>query len=604
MIDSLDQSLSRLLQEKVPLPPGSDVGFDPPSRDWADSRHQLTVNLYLYDVRENHEFRTPIWTDRALPDGTVTRVRPNARIDLSYLVTTWSAGSSRDVLEEHRLLGDVLRTLLRFPTLPAEVLQGEMVGQEPPLPAITAQPDGPANPADVWLALDNRLTPALVLVVTISVPPSAYLDVPTRLVPAVSRSLLVGSGVAAAVRLAVRPVLASSRPADDPVTHAHVDAAVAARLASAVFAAADAITVADGRDLRANTWVVVDDGDDSDFVFVQGPPERGAQTVTADPPLRYRHTAGTAIGRIDLTVPAVTTLVSPAVAGATAVSVASGSGLTDGQWLLLADAERSEFVRLAGPTGAPGPGVLALRRPLAFDHSAGRGLQPARIVASPVTALRDPANQSTASLQLNAVGALTEGTMVMVGSGGRTEFCRLGPVPAGPNPVVPIQPRLRRNHPAGSPLHVVTDANEVGALALAAADRDTDLTVAGEGIARLHPGDVIGLGPLPREYHQVTSTTSEAAGVTRAGEILVQIAGTVTDDADPPEPIPGAAVALVDLLLSATTDGRGRFVFTNLAPSAGTLTLRAAATGYRELTKQVHIPATSREEYLMRLSAA
>jgi hypothetical protein len=604
VIDSLDQSLARLLREKVPLPMNAEVAFDPPTQEWADSRSQLTVNLYLYDVKENHELRSPVWTTETLPDGTLTKVRPVARIDLFYLVTAWSGATPKDVLEAHRSLGDVLRTLLRFPTLPPEVLQGELVGQEPPLPTLAAQPDGPPNPADLWSALGNRLSPALTLVVTISIRPSAYLDVPARLVPAASRSLLFGSGIAPTVRLRVRPPLREPHAQDEPVIWAQVEAAVTARLLTAVFASARSITVLEGRNLPANAWVVVFDGDDSDFVFVRTAPAAGERTIPVEPPLRFPHAAGTAIREVAVTTLAVTSLTGSAAAGAQTVGVANGNSLVAGAWLLIEDAERSEFVRLAAD-GAPGPGVLQLRRGLAFDHGAGRGLRPATITpAAPITTLRDPARQPGATVQLDAAGTLTQGTVVMVGSGADTELCRLGAIPAGPNPVVGVQPSLRSNHLAGTPLRRVADVGPVGTLALRVEEGTTEVTVTGERAGRLHPGDVVRLRQTPTAYHQATSVLTDPASTTRIGEVLVQVGGTVTDDLDPAAAIPGARVELVELHLTTTTDAEGRFAFTNLSPSEATLTLRVAATGYQELAKGVRVPAQSRDEYRIRLSAA
>jgi hypothetical protein len=604
VIDSLDQSLERLLREKVPLPAGSTVAFDPPTQEWADGRDRLTVNLYLYDVRENHELRSPVWTTETLPDGTLTKVRPVARIDLFYLVTAWSGATPRDVLEAHRVLGNVLRTLLRFPTLPPELLQGELVGQEPPLPTLVAQPDGPPNPADLWSALGNRLNPALTLVVTISMRPSAYLDVPTRLVPAASRSLLFGSGITSTFRLGVRPPLGEDHTQDEPVTWAQVEAAVAAHLLTAVYPSARSLTVLEGRNIPANAWVVVSDGDNSDFVFVRAAPGAGEQTIPVDPPLRFPHAAGTAIGGVTVAALAVTSLTGPAAAGTQTISVANGNGLATGAWLLIEDAGRSEVVRLAA-NGAAGPMVLPLRRPLAFDHGAGRGLRPVTLTPGPpITTLRDPVRQPGATVQLDAAGTLTQGAVVMVGSGADTELSRLGAIPAGPNPVVGVQPSLRSNHPAGTPLRRVTDVGPVGTLALRVEKGMTEVTVTGERAGRLHPGDVIRLGQTPTAYHQATSVIADPAGATRIGEILVQIGGTVTDDQDPPAAIPGARVELVDLHLAATTDAEGRFVFTNLSPTDATLTLRVAATGYQELAKGVRVPAQTRDEYRIRLSAA
>ena len=53
------------------------------------------------------------------------------RVDFSYLVTAWSSESVPDRAEdEHRLLGEVMRVLLRHRTIPADVLQGELTAQD------------------------------------------------------------------------------------------------------------------------------------------------------------------------------------------------------------------------------------------------------------------------------------------------------------------------------------------------------------------------------------------------------------------------------------------------------------------------------------------
>ena len=83
------------------------------------------VDLFLYDVRENLELRSnEVYVERR-SDGTATRTRAPVRVDFSYLVTAWPSESVPDrAQDEHRLLGEVMRTLLRHRTIPEEVLQG------------------------------------------------------------------------------------------------------------------------------------------------------------------------------------------------------------------------------------------------------------------------------------------------------------------------------------------------------------------------------------------------------------------------------------------------------------------------------------------------
>ena len=102
--------------------------------------------------------------------GTIAiKEPPPVRLDCAYLVTAWPVGGADLPLQEHRLLSQSLRRLLRFPTIPPEFLRGSLIGQQPPLPTVTARPDGLANPAEFWTALGSRLRVALTLKATIGV---------------------------------------------------------------------------------------------------------------------------------------------------------------------------------------------------------------------------------------------------------------------------------------------------------------------------------------------------------------------------------------------------------------------------------------------------
>ena len=62
-----------------------------------------TINLFLYDVRENHELRS---NQRSLVrNGAVGSERQApVRMDLTYLISAWTT----DISDEHQLLGRVL----------------------------------------------------------------------------------------------------------------------------------------------------------------------------------------------------------------------------------------------------------------------------------------------------------------------------------------------------------------------------------------------------------------------------------------------------------------------------------------------------------------
>lgn len=173
MIRDLDETIEQLLITRAPAGSelaGADISFDLPDADWRAGLEALTVNCYLYDIRENFDLRTVEPPVQRSADGTrAVRRRAPVRIDCAYCITAWSPATDESVLEEHRLLGQVLRVLLRHPTVPADVLQGSLADQIPPYPTIIASPDGVKNPPEFWGALDQQLKPSLNYVLTLAV---------------------------------------------------------------------------------------------------------------------------------------------------------------------------------------------------------------------------------------------------------------------------------------------------------------------------------------------------------------------------------------------------------------------------------------------------
>ena len=191
MIRDLDDTILELLETRAA--PGSelagaDINFDLPDADWRGSLTALTVNCYLYDVRENAELRTnePL-LQRSLDGTRAVRRLPPKRIDCAYCITAWSPATSESVLEEHRLLSQVLLVLLRHPTIPADVLQGSLADQVPPYPTVIASSDGVKNQPEFWGALDQQLKPSLNYVVTLAM----ILDEPPAILPRVVEEVVV-----------------------------------------------------------------------------------------------------------------------------------------------------------------------------------------------------------------------------------------------------------------------------------------------------------------------------------------------------------------------------------------------------------------------------
>ncbi len=195
MIRDLDDTIRTLFETRA-IPgselAGADIVFDLPDAEWRAGLVSLTVNCYLYDIRENREMRTNEPIVQRNGDGSrATRRRAPSRVDCAYCITGWSPAAAESVLEEHRLLSQVLHIMLRNSTIPADVLQGSLVDQIPPYPTVIASTEGVKNLPEFWAALDQQLKPSLNYVITLAVlldetPPEAEM-------PRVVEQVLVGA---------------------------------------------------------------------------------------------------------------------------------------------------------------------------------------------------------------------------------------------------------------------------------------------------------------------------------------------------------------------------------------------------------------------------
>ena len=164
MIQDVDESLRALIRRDALSGTDVEVLLDAPNREWAARRNSPTLDLYLYDIREDLRRRENGLVDVYDEEARVTaRRRPPRYYKLSYLVTAWTQRPE----DEHRLLSAVLACFLRADCLPAEVLAGRLAGTKLPIAVSVALPP-PEDRAlsDVWSALGGELKPSLDLVVT------------------------------------------------------------------------------------------------------------------------------------------------------------------------------------------------------------------------------------------------------------------------------------------------------------------------------------------------------------------------------------------------------------------------------------------------------
>jgi hypothetical protein len=164
MIHDVDESLRTLVRRDVLNGANVEVSFEAPTKEWSARRSAPTLDLYLYDIREDLQRRSVQYEEIRDERGVVVERRPPPRqFRLSYLVTAWTQRPE----DEHRLLSELLGCFLPFDALPADVLQGDVASQPYPLRMTIGLPlPADRNISDVWSAFGGELKASLDLVVT------------------------------------------------------------------------------------------------------------------------------------------------------------------------------------------------------------------------------------------------------------------------------------------------------------------------------------------------------------------------------------------------------------------------------------------------------
>lgn len=182
MIHDLDSTLKELLTQELPpaLTAQVAISFDTPDNQFPPTGVTLpAINLFLYDIRENRELRSNEWRVEAQGNSALVRKRAPVRVDCSYLITAWaSASAPNPAQDEHRILGEVMKALLRQTTIPVALVQGELATQDLPLPTTVLQPGNLQSLGEFWQALGGKPRAVLNFTVTISVDPFAAEEVP------------------------------------------------------------------------------------------------------------------------------------------------------------------------------------------------------------------------------------------------------------------------------------------------------------------------------------------------------------------------------------------------------------------------------------------
>lgn len=168
MIEDIDEALRALIRRDAVNGTDVEVVFDAPTKDWSARRNAPTVDVYLYDIREDLKWRAYGSADVYDTNGRITaRHGPPRHFKLSYLITAWTQRPE----DEHRLLSAVLGCFLRFDALPVDLLPDAIARVAPVRTTIAIPPPEDRALSDTWSALGGELKPSLDLVVTAPMEP-------------------------------------------------------------------------------------------------------------------------------------------------------------------------------------------------------------------------------------------------------------------------------------------------------------------------------------------------------------------------------------------------------------------------------------------------
>ena len=149
----LDEALRTLLKRELERHgfEGVDIAFDAPATDWSAKLTNPTVNLFLYDLRENVA-AAEVSTRNVRVNGAVMSAPPPLRLEVTYSITAWT----KAVQDEHRLLSQVLAIVFSHVSLPADLLEGRLASASL-LRAIETEVGRPKEEkADFWTSIGGR----------------------------------------------------------------------------------------------------------------------------------------------------------------------------------------------------------------------------------------------------------------------------------------------------------------------------------------------------------------------------------------------------------------------------------------------------------------
>ncbi|GAA1288825.1 DUF4255 domain-containing protein [Saccharothrix xinjiangensis] len=158
MIHEVDEAIRRMLTAAGVPGGGGELSFEAPTKDWSARRNAPTVNVFLYDIREDVPRRHAGGMEVHDDEGVLVGWRGPARwFELAYLLTAWTNRPQ----DEHRLLSELLACLVRTERFAREWLTGSLAELGLTVVLNSAQPPDGRATSEMWSAMGGELKPSI-----------------------------------------------------------------------------------------------------------------------------------------------------------------------------------------------------------------------------------------------------------------------------------------------------------------------------------------------------------------------------------------------------------------------------------------------------------
>jgi len=176
MLSEIHTALKRLLYERGRIPHNEvDISFEMPTREWVDSLIRPTINLFMFDIRENTDLRSVTRQTSQVGGRAIMRMPPR-RFDLRYMLSAPSTVAA----DEHLLLWRGLATILKYSPIPSEYIPDSIPADLSISTAMLSADDG-VSQIELWNALEVTPRPALLFSVTVPLDLDVVFEAPVVL---------------------------------------------------------------------------------------------------------------------------------------------------------------------------------------------------------------------------------------------------------------------------------------------------------------------------------------------------------------------------------------------------------------------------------------